>query len=370
MKLINKIEFFIIISSIVLFTLLGCSQLTIDVPEPPEPPELIINDDVIVIDPTITLISDSTELSQGIYHYQYTGTPPDFTTNSVIVGQQGYGYMRNVNNVTQSGDEIILETEQAYLADVIDQCDIQDAITLSFSEKYIDMRVVYLAEGVSINRTSNGIGIISLSDTILYSDDNLTAKITNGSINFEPILNIELKIESISPFVRKFRLSAGGIIDFDCDLQLNCSVPISVGDKIPIVPIGVFEFGPILIGPVPMYVGFSLYAGFDAGLNITGTFETGFDTYASVEFGAKYHYIDKWSTIWEKSAYFNQHPLVWDYSGNIYARAYVSPELNVTLGGFVGPTFGVEPYLEFDGSIENNNWQWELNGGLDGNLEI
>jgi len=103
-----------------------------DKPEPVEQgsTELIINDKVIIVDTTMAastliLISDSAELNQGIFHYQYTGTPPDFIANStVIVGQEGYGYMRLVNNVTKTTNEIILQTQQAKLTDVIDQCDI------------------------------------------------------------------------------------------------------------------------------------------------------------------------------------------------------------------------------------------------------
>ncbi len=380
---IIKKLFFILVCSIVLFTLLGCPPPTIDEPEheepTPEPTEPIINDDVIVIEPTIlTLISNSTELSQGIYHYQYSGNPIDFNSNSIIVGQQGYGYMRKVNNVIQSGNEIILETEQARLTDVIAQCDIQESIKLSinnkkayFNEKSVNMRVVYLAEGVSIKSLKGGETSIDLSNTELFSGNiggtNLTARITNGSISFEPTFNREFKFSLISPHIRKLSLSAVGSLNFDCDLQLVSSGPISYGNEIPIVPIGVFEFGPFMIGPVPMFVGLSFYAGFETVLNLSGTFETGFDVNASVEFGAKY-YQSQWSTIWEKSASFNQHPITWSYDGNVFARAYVAPRVSVTIAGVVGPYLEVEPYLEFDGDIQINNWQWELVGGLDGNL--
>ncbi len=354
-----------------------------DEPEPtptptPEPVQLIISNNVVTIDSsTCTLISDSTELIQGIYHYQYTGTPPNYTTSSVIVGQQGYGYMRKVTNVTANGNDIVLQTEQARLTDVIDQCDIQDAIKLNISKnkayfngKPVNMRVVYLAKGVSIKQTKDGKGSINLTGTELFSGNvggaNLTAEITNGSISFEPNFNRELKISLISPHIRKIKISATGSLDFDCDLQLVCSTPVTYDKKI---PIAAFEFGPIMLGPVPMFVGLSFYAGFETELNLTGNVKAGSDANASVEFGAQY-YESQWSTIWNKSADFDQHPITWGYDGNAFARAYVSPQISVKIAAVAGPYLEVEPYLEFNGDIQSKqtDWQWELDGGLDGNL--
>ena len=380
MKTKNVISAFLLLT-ICSFLLLqsACKKENEEEPEPPptNDTELIVNENVAIIDETsLNLVSTSEELNQGIYKYQYSGTAPNYNTSTVIVGQEGYGYMRKVTSISQSGNEITLQTSQAKLTDVIDQFYINESSKLTLSKKkslkvddsFAEMKIIYLAEGVSFNETKDTKGSISLSGTELFSGTvgsaNLTAKITSGSISFEPTFKREIKIGLTSPHIKKLLLSAEGSIDFDCDLQLVCSGPVNYNKEI---PIAIMEYGPFMIGPVPMFVGFSFYAGFETQLNLTGTFQTGYLANASVEFGAQYN-NSQWSTIWNKSSDFTKHSTTWNYDGDVFARAYISPQVSVKIAAVAGPYLEVEPYLEFEGDIQSNTWQYDLAGGLDGNL--
>ncbi|MCK9271878.1 MAG: hypothetical protein M0P50_15690, partial [Bacteroidales bacterium] len=95
---------------------------------------------------TQTVISDETVIAEdkglenptvsgNTYTYDYSGSEPDISVGEVIVGQTGDGYMRIVTGVTYQNNQLILETEQAKLTDVIDNCDISDSITLNLGQK-------------------------------------------------------------------------------------------------------------------------------------------------------------------------------------------------------------------------------------------
>ncbi|MCK4661575.1 MAG: hypothetical protein KAT68_01815 [Bacteroidales bacterium] len=357
---------------------------------------------VIIEDSTSTVVSDSTQLENGIYVIEFDDEIPDIKINSVIVGTEGYGYLRKVTGISKNKSTLTLETEDAKLTDVIEECNIIDSIKLLldsanniyYNGKIIPMKVVYLADGVKLKTKGSG---IDLTNRILYSgnvgDYTLTAKITQGSINFEPIFNRELEIQKIPLSVKNLSLSAGGNLDLDMILEVEGNYQGVFSEEIIIAQ---FAFGPIMIGPAPMYIGLSFAAGFETELKTNGIISSGFDATTSIEFGASYNkYANpKWTRIWECDGSYTQYPTDWGLSANVHARAYVSPRLSITIGydpfknsnagknisrnditikdtaKFIsaGPYFELEPYLRFDGEINIPNWQYELAGGFDGNL--
>ena len=316
----------------------------------------------VVLSGKAVIIEDSKlskfEIEGDTYKLTYLYDQPEIEVGDVIVGQKDEGYLRKVISITNEDNKIIMETEQARLTDVIEQCKIQETINLSLD----NMEVTYLAEGVSLDRGSMNFSGLKLYEGTVGSA-HLTAKIANGSVEFEPSFHTALDIGWFK--INHYKLTTSGDLDFNCDLQLNSNNPVSYSkEKL----IANFVSSPFLIGPVPMIANISFVVGFDTDHDAGCEVNAGFDVNSTVEFGAEYYKNSGWSTIWNKSVNQNGHPIGWDLNGDADARCYITPKISVKVAGVAGPYMEVEPYLYFDGVLSYPNWQWELAGGFDGNL--
>ena len=129
------------------------------------------NDKVFIVENNeLTLISDSTQLSNGIFIYE--GDASDIEIGSVIVSSIGEGYMRIVTGIqTKSRNTIVLETEQAVITDVIQEINLSDSLLLTFEDdgrryakgKPIPVQPLYLIEGAKINSTKTGFDLSGIS---------------------------------------------------------------------------------------------------------------------------------------------------------------------------------------------------------------
>jgi len=334
---------------------------------------------------TETVISDETLIAEdkglenptvsgNTYTYDYSGSAPDISVGEVIVGQTGDGYMRKVTGVTYQNNQLILETEQAKLTDVIDNCDISDSITLNLGQKSacingspINVVVTGLKEGMTIEED-----LINLSNVVLFSGKvngvTLEAKITEGYIAFEPVIHRKLKIRPVngSPTVTEFLLTAEGQLDFVCNVEVTCDGNLSYTPEME--PLVTFWIGPMFFGPIPAFIKFSFTPGFESAFIINGNLTKGYQATATVEFGAQYLYGEGWQEITDKNFTFNEDPLQWSLNGNLHAKTWVTPQIDLKLAGVLGPYMNVNPFLGFDGQVNLPQWHWALTGGVDGYL--
>ncbi len=336
-----------------------------------------LNEDVVEIDTAAaSLISDSIMLSQGIYQFNQA-IPMQIDTGDIIVSSDGYGYMRKVTDVVTSGNEVILETIQATLEEVIDEMDLVDSIQVLINSsksamvngKPVGVNIKYIHPGVKLSKSGDG---LSFDNTVLYSGQvgsaTLSATITNGSFKFDPIINQELKISWYNG-IEKLRLSAGGATELEIDLELECDWPLSYTDSVLLFTV---DIGPAMIGIVPMFISLEFYAGFSTDLEVIGTIGAGFEAAHSLEFGAAYNKFNnpKWNSIWERTGSFTEHPLVWAASADVEAKAYIQSRVGVRIANIAGPYFEAVPYLRLGANVAVPafNWQYELAGGADANL--
>jgi len=333
--------------------------------EPVVSDETIIAEDNGLENPTI---------SGNTYTYDYSGSAPDVSVGEVIVGQTGEGYMRKVTGITYKNNQVILETEQARLTDVIDNCDISDSIVLNLGQKSatlngspINVEITGLKEGMVVQED-----LVNLTNVILFSGEvngvTLEAKITEGYIAFEPVIHRKLKIKGINgkPTVTEFLLTAEGQLDLVCNVLVSCDGNLSYTPELD--PLLTFKIGPIFFGPVPAFIKFSFTPGFESAFIINGNLTKGYQANATVEFGAQYLLDEGWQKITDKSFTFNEDPLQWSLNGNLHAKTWVTPQIDLRLAGVLGPYMNVNPFLAFDGQVNLPQWQWALSGGVDGYL--
>lgn len=83
-------------------------------------PSLRVDTATVVVDSTSTyLVSDSVQQAAGTYVFAFNGSSPAIRVGSVIVGAQGGGFLRRVTGASTSGNQMILQTTQATLSDIL-----------------------------------------------------------------------------------------------------------------------------------------------------------------------------------------------------------------------------------------------------------
>lgn len=148
-----------LLSFVVLFGfILGCSkedgEFSPNAPsqEPEEPPieipvdenDAVLREDVILIDSSLLdLQSDSVEFEQGIYKFSVSEGAPEIVVGSVIVGEQGGGFLRRVTSISSNEETVELLTTQATLEELFESASIQLDLQLSNADQVKSSKIDY-----------------------------------------------------------------------------------------------------------------------------------------------------------------------------------------------------------------------------------
>ena len=332
-----------------------------------------LNKDVRIINESeALLISDSTDLANGIY--RFTGHVEDVQVGNVILGQQDDGFMRRVTAMLEKSNEYAFETEQANMEDVFDGLVLQDSIAITLNQnktfmydgRPLPLEVLYLPAGASLKNDGSG---ISFSNDTIYHDQFISFILESGTINFEPVIYREFdyqQIIDVADKLRSMRLTAGGMIDASMAIKVVSTEPISHEYSLLVGQFGV----AVPVGPVPIDIVLSIYLGFEANMQLQMYATAGFESSYQVEFGAEYNRDaePQWQAVWEVESNYHYNPPIFSVEGLVEAKAYFKPELALTIAGLPGPTFAVDPYLRIKGELDFPEWYWEIAAGIGGYL--
>ena len=325
-----------------------------------------LSPDAIVIDATNSqLLSDSVQLSQGIYIFQFSGTPPVLEVGSIITGSAGQGFLRKITGITNPGNPVTLQTQQAAMEELFDNADIgfQSGISSTGNSPINpnNVKVNYLANGVTLN--PDGF-TYNFSNTVIFQNSNFTFKITDGSAVFNPdfIADIRFRLFHLS----KFRVSTA-----NSTLALNCNVNLHATGS---ANLEAFNFKladvdksvPIPGLPVWVVINTKLNAKLDLSVGAAMDVNTGFsDTYAAT-LGVNYE-DNAWSGIYNITDNLAVNPV--DISGqiNLGQKLNITPEVSVKFYGIAGTYFTPELWEQFKLDIASPSLDW--NSSLDVGLE-
>jgi len=321
----------------------------------------------------LQLISDTLELADG--SYRFIGDQGDIDIGSIIVSSDGAGYLRKVTGITIAGDTISLETEQGTMEDVFDDFYLENTIVITLDQnkksmagaRRIPMERITLPPGVKFR--SSGIGL-DFSNTVIYSDNNITVGIEEGIINFEPSIDVVFDFGWLTG-LKHMEFVASGMVESDFDFYIQCTQAVNYAKSIPIGP----PFTVLVpIGPIPVTVTLKFYLGFNANMEAEIYATAGYDSNYEVAFGAEYNKnaSPQWQAIWERDADFIPHNPTFSIHGELSAKTYVKPELSLTIAGVAGTTLYVDPYLRAFGEFDypSPTWSWELAAGIGGYLNF
>jgi uncharacterized protein (TIGR02145 family) len=330
---------------------------------------------VLIDDYDVELISDSTQLANGVFVYSENITDL-IEVGSVLVGSENEGYIRIVTEIQPQKNQTIVITEEGDLTDVFDELVLEDfvQITMSDSEKSlgngreIPMEVTYLLPGAKFNMDKSRFSFTGTNFTIEIPDlddedatHSITATINNGSILFEPVFDRILDIGYTPVRVNRFGLIAGGDIDYELDVTLEAAIDITAYEaKQKFIT---YSIGPVFIGPVPMIISYTLEGVFNTGLDVGGEISFGFKSGYEAQFGAIYDRSTnpQWNSIWNAgNKPFTDEYLHSNVYSNIYASIGVENKLAARIAGVAGPYLSVKPYLRSDLGISASPPEWNF----------
>jgi uncharacterized protein (TIGR02145 family) len=331
---------------------------------------IIMHDNVVLVDTVNTqLLSDSTQLSQGIYRYDWNESSSFFQVGDILIGSDGYGYLRKVTNAFQDANEWVANTEQATLEDAIEYIDLADSLQILLNGpdkaivngKLIPIKNSYFHPGISFDSKMN---LMSLQDVDLISTNYFSAKILEGSLDFNPILHRALKISGFPPSLDYFKFSAGGMMEFNMDMEFKATAPYNESEDIRIFYLEIPVFN---IGIIPVVAYTAIYIGYEIDLDITGTTLLNLDSQAGLEVGVEYD--NGFNSIYEKTLNFDA-DLDWGATADVGAKIFVRPEFGMKIVGFASGYLNVEPYLRADAGVTYPNYDWHVGmyAGLDANI--
>ena len=330
-------------------------------------PEYVKNDSLkqnvsIIKSGDATLTSDSTKLSQGLYDFQFNGTPINYKVGDVIVGQANNGFLRKVTNSTVSGNNVTLQTQQATLEDLYKDANINFQLNLSkkksaniLNADLQSTKINYMAEGVSLQ--NDGLSY-DFSNTTIYQQGPLTFKITDGNVTYNPNYVINVNISSST--INKISFYAD-----NADLNINCDVNLNASQNVQLVNYtkklaDVDKDFLIWVSAIPIIVVINtklnakLTTDVKAGLNVS----TGFTNNYKITLGAIYE-NSSWSGKYNLTSTFTGKPVAMSGTVQFTQNLSITPEVSVKLYGVAGPYFTPEMYAQFDAQIASPSLDWD-----------
>ena len=360
---------------IILFTLLiffGCSEddSTNEEPQTQDPNATIADNVVVILEDNSELISSESELSTGIYKFQFTQSVPEIEVNDVIVGDEGLGFIRRVSSVDINDNTITVQTTQGTMEDVFGNVSFGLSTNLSGLNRMsapVSERVnyEYFADGVS--RNSNSFEY-SFNDVSIFETANVNFKISQGSLTYNPDFMFDFDYSFFS--IDRFEFGTG---DSQFNGDATFALTINNGISIPIQEKTLYEnsksFVTLVSGvPVVTTVFFKLKAKFEISAENSFTYSKRVQSINTISLGAVYE-NGSWSPAGNIDSDFIQHPIDLDNNYNTLTETVaLVPEVTIAFNGINGPF--IEPSISGNFAINASNISDDWDAFLNAKSEI
>lgn len=424
MKLLSLQNKFCLLIAVFSILIIGCSKDdNVIVNPPPAGNDLKIKGNVKTIDTSAVLQSDSTQISQGVYIFQYQSTPPTISDNSIIVGIQGEGFLRKVSGTSISGNNLTLTTEDATMEDIFESGSFNFNIDFSqlgnddllnkitpqrdsklneFNSKIkkkdeknlnqkdnnnfekpsslqsvsspVEIRPGLYLENQEIIYHTDGIKMNSLwdfdfSNTTIYSNGILSITIPNGTASFKP--NFEYDFEWGLTGIKKLKcLFNNAEFNTNFDVQFTASQPIQLLDEEKVLSTYrlhfIFWTPSVIPIPIRMITELKLVAKYNADLNSSITYKIGETNTNILSMGLNYD-NGSWSDIYSNNNSIRElHKPTLMGTVNFSQSLKIIPKVSVKFYGIAGPYIAPYYYENFNSEVGSPNldWQVKLTGGV------
>ena len=363
--------------------------ITVNVPDPPDPDEVIVPETTKVTDGATRSLLQSYDDTTGTLRFSDT-TPAllEVAVGDVIVSEPTeaapFGFLRRVTQVRSEGGQFVLETDEASLEEAIEQADFDvewdldpddvveaEALLEGMSFGYDDVTALgvdrqALRFGITFDRS-----IFDQDGDASTTDDQVRI---SGAFNFSPKvqkswksrLEVTQRCRWICLPEFTLRLEARLAVGFDqsANLTIRTTGPLG-GSMATEIPIARYSFSAITfaIGPVPVVLvpQITLVVGASGEISAHASFRV--DQSLTYLVGAEYN--GGLRTINTFTPSFTRR--FEDFShGSFRARAYITASANVTFYGSSSNYVGASAmgYLEVDARVPRSP-AWTLHAGVE-----
>lgn len=260
------------------------------------------------------------------------------------------GALRKIISINYSGNEVIINTIQASLAEAIENCN----ISLAFQITQPDPLIV---KSKTLYTESSAKASFSFPlDSVVYDQDgNDSTTYDQVRISGDIDFTYEVELEMVIDWFHLEALTFTNIVSDNADINVDIGGALSFDKEKEITKIDLPSF-------MVWFIVFDPELGINVGVNgqVYASMTTGIVQKSDLTAGLKY---DKGS--WEKISNFDnkfdyQDP---DISTEANIQAYAGPQLELLIMGFTGPYTQVRGYLEFDADLYKVPC-WDLYAGL------
>ncbi|MBN1491482.1 MAG: hypothetical protein JXA69_16340 [Phycisphaerae bacterium] len=306
------------------------------------------------------VLSDSIEVvTDDDGHTTLTGSdiPASIAPGSLLISTRGDGKLLRVTSTPiVSGDQVIVETEQAALTDLIRNGTLQLSIPFEPDNAVIEMPAAFTPadmKRVRFYRTADQQAALSFTNHEISLDEWGKVSLDQLTIEFDPDFDITATIEGSQ--LQHLRCTAGTGFHLGLDVTIEAakiSELISKDTTIGKVkwpdPCGIMVIAGV---PVVYQVFLEVKVGAQVTFGDVGTITAGLDFDADATLGAEYTKGEGWNVINDKTVTFTPHTPEWGVSP-ITAQVFVKPEFGIKFFGVVGPSLSWKEYIELAGAYK------------------
>ena len=290
------------------------------------PDDGVLSDGVVLVDEVDALAV--TGIADDLMTFE-SGLDALLQVGDIVVGSADGGYLRRIVALGKEGKDIFAQTEQASIAEAVDQGLMMANVTFDAVEEKGDGP------------------LLDFSGQELYRDYGIVISLATATLDCDP--NVYVAASFANHRLESFNFSAGGTVTLDLDVRAAVDEGYPLAYETDLAPPITQPFAT-MIGPLPVYGVASLrfpigvVGYFDGDTSI----QAGFDV--STDFSLTSMYEDgKWDNDagvgpWE----INGHAPIWSLEVGADIQVYVKVIAAVTLYSAADVSVWAQPYLNAD----------------------
>ncbi len=208
---------------------------------------------------------------------------------------------------------------------------------------------------------------------VLYEDENfLIETLPDSQFSINAALQVAANFQSFQ--LTSFQAQLTGTANFDLDVYAHADAPSDYTNWVPLIePVSATYFA--FIGPVPVWVDvqFELNAGYSASFGAAADLTNGISASKTITVGSMWSSTNGWQNI------FTNPPVsltligpLWQIQGSADLQAYLQPKVTLLVYSAAGVEADLDPYLELQGDVQLNPYEWNLGlyAGMNANIGL
>ncbi|CAN5648493.1 hypothetical protein BH11MYX1_BH11MYX1_21410 [soil metagenome] len=288
------------------------------------PGEVGVNDRLTVIDQAVQVEPNRLTLPRAGNDALLESQAGD-----ILVSGQGAGFLRKVKTVAVSGDDLVIETDQAAMTDAINEAEYAEVI----HDAKWDVAGPHFA-GVQV-----GFGNVDVQ-----GNGGAHLKMTRGSVGFSPTLDLAMKMHWAH--ISQFDLVAQGAFDAELGFHLETTGAAELHYTKDLWESPAMTFYQ-QIGIVPVVEVVQVHVALEVDIATEGktSLDVGASAHSQLAVGARYR-NGHWTRVNDHTLVLRTDAPVLTTTNGVEVTVKVPVELSVSFYDLAGPSVGLEPYVK------------------------